>query len=218
MKIRIANPSTAECINQLRLNAYKAASDAIILDYSFLYWNKEDETSTILFIENDSGKIISSMRAKVLTKKKSVEAKFDIRMHDRLELPALILDRACTDIRYRGHRLSAILRHLFISACLDTDVKNILTTVNAGAKRIPVMESVGYRFQEADTSHRTNNVFKNNSKVLLGNIHRSIFPQAAIRSREVLDYQLEAFEIVDGFYQNISKSIEQAVSTSSSAL
>ncbi len=211
MKILIANESVANKINQLRLKAYTQASNATILDMSYLHWNKDDNSALVLYIENEQGLVISSMRARVIYEKISVENEFDIRIKGHLTLPALILDRASTDISYRGHRLTAIFRHCFIKACLNSSVQNILTTVNEGALRIPIMESVGYQFSEADISHRTNSVYDNKTKVLLGKIPRVLFPKAARVSKEILKYDLRTFQIEDDFNHRLSEYMNRKI-------
>ncbi|KAA3629909.1 MAG: hypothetical protein DWQ02_18415, partial [Bacteroidetes bacterium] len=132
----------------------------------------------VLYIANEQDVIIASMRGSLVQDQRSIENLLDIRLFSPVELPVLIIDRATTLIQYRRRGLSAVMRCLFIRACKDSHVKNIVITVNDGVSRIPHLKELGFVFEKADTSKRDQIFFNNTSDVLFGALHCSRFPGA----------------------------------------
>lgn len=205
MKIKIAKRQTLDKINELRVNAYKNASQSIIRNYSFLHWNEVDDESMILYIESDHGTAISSMRGLLVNSLCELEKLFDVTINKSLEFPLLVIDRSTTLLNHRGHGLSAVLRFLFIKQALGSKIKNIASTINNGVSRIPQLKKIGYELEYADTSQRKKVIYENSSEVLLAILNYTFFQRAIEVAKDSLDlssYQIdsEIYTELDAFF------------------
>jgi len=201
MKVRIAKKEMAEAISTLRMEAYKVATNATLNDNSFLKWDAIDDESLVLYIEDDLGNPISSMRGIYVESAEEIEALFDISINGKLEFPMFLIDRLTTDIKFRRQGLSGVFRYIYIDACLKSKVKNIAFTINDGASRIPRMKKIGFTFERADLSKRQKSVYNNTSDVLLAMLGKEKFKYAQEVAKDDLKIDLNSVEIEDGFYE-----------------
>lgn len=194
MKIKLATRADANRIFDLRKQAYRVATNTKLLHTDFLKWDNWDKRSLVFYVENDQKQAVSSMRALKLFRIRDIEKVFDITLHTTIELPVLIMDRATTLVQYRRRGFSAAIRYLMIKSCINSPIKNIAATVNAGVSRIPHLKELGYTFEAADISHRKQLLFQNTSEVILGKLHHSRFVEASSIAVKKLKTPLSFFE------------------------
>lgn len=196
MKIVLADRTYSTQINKLRVEAYQNATNSTITDFTFLLWTNQDDEAAVLCIQDaTAGQMISSMRGSIIQTKEKLEALLDIKIHQNLAPPVLMFDKLTTDINYRRKGLSGVLRYIFIEACIQSNIQNILFTINDGASRIPHLKEIGFQFYEADLSHRQNSTFKNTSAVLIGVLPHKDFISAASIAKANLKQNLNTFTI-----------------------
>ena len=175
MKIRMLERGDISALETLRLTAYQHATGTKLDDNSFLLWNELDEQSCILVMENDAGKIISTMRGTVIHQKEDLENFFDIRLHQEFLFPKLAVSRAATFLEYRGRHYTVVLRTVFLQACIRAGIEGIATTIQEDASRVPLFRDMGCQMEIADINHRSDSYFNNSSRVLFGMLKRKDF-------------------------------------------
>lgn len=209
MKVKVANREMSHTISELRKRAYKVATNATLRDDSFLEWDEMDDKSLVLYIENDLGEVISSMRGILAKSRTDINQILDIDISDKVEYPIFLIDRLTTDISYRRKGLSGIFRYLYIEACLNVKgISNIGFTINDGASRIDRLKRIGFNFERADLSIRKGDYYQNTSDVLLAILNRTYFENAKQIAKADLKIDLSTVEIKDDFYETFHNFLE----------
>ena len=207
MNIKIASSADAERITRLRTEAYTVATGTKLIDNTFLQWSTLDEQSIVLYVEDDFGQALSSMRSIKVDDAPTLEALFDIRLPAGIEFPVLAMDRLVTLIDYRRMRLTGNMRQLMLQACLNAELPNLVITIQEGASRIEFLTVMGYRFEPADVSHRTTSSFKNSSQALFGCLNHLNYPQALAHNESILKVPMESFTVAPSVYSTIHQSL-----------
>lgn len=209
MLIKLADRENADSINELRTRAYRIATNTKITIFSFLKWNEWDDKALVFYIENEKGNAVSSMRGLLVDDERSVEKVLDISLNTPVSFPALIIDRTTTLIQYRQRGFSAVLRYFLIRNCINSSVRNIITTVNDGVSRIPHLKEIGYIFEKADISNRRKVLFENTSDVLFGVLPHTHFSLAAKIAAKNLKTPLSFFTIDNQIIERMSNYLGQ---------
>jgi hypothetical protein len=191
-KIRLAKVEDGKKISDLRITAYKKATGAILKNSDFLRWHPTDNQAAVLYIENSANQVISSMRGVTCDSVAELECLLDISVERSLKLPILALDKAVTCIHHRRLGLIAILRSILLEAAKNAGVGCIAITINEGASRIPHLKEIGFEFEEADLSKRTDSDFNNSTKVFFAVLHRDSFEQAINVAKNSLECGLSS--------------------------
>lgn len=213
-KVKIAYTSIAKQITALRIDAYKNGSNSTIQDFSFLNWSQQDEESIILYVENEVGEMISSMRAIYTTNIEDIEEIFDIRINVPIQTPVLLFDKLITNVQCRGTGISRIFRYLFLHYSIDSSVQHILFTVNDGVSRIPLLKKSGFEFEKADISHRAHSVYKNSTAVLLAKLPTTKFAFAAQCTLDNFKTPLTDYSIDPQVTQEIQQYLNPVIAPS----
>jgi len=179
MKLKIASSAQAQAITDLRKRAYQKGSKTHLKDDRFLEWNTDDENALILYIANENGIPISSFRLSIAFHKEQIEGLFDIRLHQNLKYPVLLLDKLTTDPDYRRRGLSAAMRYFILKSAVKSDIQNIAFTINDGVSRKAHLLELGFRLDKADLSHRINASYQNETDVLFGHLAQHQFQTAS---------------------------------------
>ncbi len=210
MIIRIATQEDITAVEKLRTTAYQNATGSIISDTSFLHWNESDEQSITLILENEEKQIISTLQGKILTTKAELEKFFDISLNTSFSFPifpTFTIGKASTFLEYRGLGYTAIMRILFLKACLNSEIQSISSTMQADASRIPLLKQMGYFIEEADVSHRKNSHFNNTSAVLFNLLHKQNFVEAIAVAKDKIITPISAIEIPDELLLTMKRKI-----------
>ena len=208
MKIRMLEREDIPALETLRLTAYQHATGTQLEDNSFLLWNELDERSCILVMENEAGKIISTMRGTVMHQKEDLENFFDIRLHREFLFPKLAVSRAATFLEYRGRHYTVVLRTVFLQACIKAEIEGIATTIQEDASRVPLFRDMGCQMEVADISHRSDSYFHNSSRVLFGMLKRKDFFSAYKIANEKMVSKLSDFTIAPHLFDHIKTVLE----------
>lgn len=208
MRIRIATHEDIPAIEKLRITAYKTATGSKIPDDSFLYWNEIDDQAIILVLEDETKQIISTMRGNLINTKKALEQLFDISLKKPFSFPVFTMGRAATFSEYRGLGYSAVMRILFLQACLNSKVQFIASTIQEDASRVNLLRKMGYHIEEADISHRMNSCFDNTSAALFNLLPQQYFFNALSIANSKVVTPVSDFEIEGGLISTIKRQIE----------
>lgn len=204
MKIRLATPTDADRITEMRLEAYTQVTNGKITDMDTLRWNDTDQNNVVLYIEDDSGQVVTSARYLRIDSKSELEEHYDIRTGQALDYPILTIDRLSTLTSQRGKRLSASLRQLAVQICQLNEVNYLAVTVNEGVSRIPALSGMGFDTEFPDTSHRSGSMFDNSARVVLAWLPKSRYESALEVNGSILKLQLSDFEIEEAIFERFS--------------
>lgn len=203
LKVRVADKTDALRISELRIAAYHEATGSKLQSYDFLKWCEVDDSSLVLYLENEKGQAISSIRACVYKNQEHVAELFDVRLNKPISLPVLAIDKLVTLVEYRCHRLSAVLRYLCIKAAQLSNMGCIALTINDNASRVPLLRDMGYRMEVADISHRSQSVYDNDCKVLLADLPFEKFDQAMTVSGSIIPCDIEAIVVEPDYAEKV---------------
>ena len=208
MTIKIATQEDISAVEQLRMTAYQMATGSTTPDYSFLKWNKKDDQSIVLILEDEKKQIISTFRGNVINTKKELEQFFDISLNTSFSFPVFTMGRAATFSEYRGLGYSAAMRILFLKACLNSKIQFIASTIQADASRVTLLREMGYYIEEADISHRVNSCFQNTSTTFFNLLPKQRFFNAIATANDQIVTPLSDFELQVGLIPSMKKKIE----------
>lgn len=209
MKIRIATPDDIPALENLRVTAYQSATGSKTPDLSFLHWDEFDEQSINLVIEDETKQIISSMRGNVIETKKRLEALFDITVNASFPFPVFTMGRAATFLEHRNLGYNALLRLLFLRACLNPNIQGIASTIQADASRVAMLRKMDYKIEEANISHRINSSFHNTSKTYFNRLPKKQISDAIAIAEKNTVTPLSVFELQKGIVTVMKRRIDQ---------
>ena len=173
--------------------------------YDFLKWNPDDDRALVLFIRDADGQAVASLRAILLHANEELETLFDIRLNSAMPLPILAMDRLVILSSQRGKGLSSVFRCCLYGACTRSEIMTIAFTINEGLSRIPFQKKLGYQFEPADISHRSDSPYDNEGGILLAHLEHNSFKQAYEVSSENLIVDLATVSLQEGFNQKVEQ-------------
>lgn len=211
LKIGIASSETEKAqISHLRTEAYKIAFGTSLKSFSFLNWDKNDDRGLVMYLSDEKGEAIASLRAIMLHSKEELEALFDITLPGSLACPLLAMDRLVIAPSHRKKGLSGLFRHYLYGACVGTGIRNLTFTINDGSSRIPFQQKMGFKFEEADISHRIDNPYDNKGGILLARLTPDSFDQAYRVGSEHLIVDLDGVLVDDDFLPELHAYLQLA--------
>lgn len=210
MKIKVATAQDADSISSLRKQAYRLGSKTELKDLKFLEWSPADDRALILAVESPEGDLVSSIRLSISEDCKGLEQLFDIRLQHKLSGPFLLLDKLTTLPNYRRLGLSALLRYHILNFAKSSDIRHIAFTINYGVSRMAHLLELGFNLQKADISHRQNELYQNDTDVLLGTLNTSNFKLASelafknlSKAYQNLEIAEQDVECIQGYMQRV---------------
>jgi hypothetical protein len=133
-------------IQQLRLEAFRAAPEFQLSDERSLAWGSDDAEGIVLAAWHE-GTIVSTTRANILRNSAAAERFMECDLSDiPLRYPALVLGKGATSPVFGRHGLHSILRYIFIRAARDCAIASVAGVVFEGAPRTRLMRRLGYEY------------------------------------------------------------------------
>jgi hypothetical protein len=208
MTLRIATQEDIPAVEKLRITAYQKATGSKILDNSFLYWDEIDDQSIVLILENEEKQIVSTLRGNMINRKIELEQFFDISLNSSFSFPVFTIGRAATFLEYRRLGYTAVMRILFLKACLNSKIQFIASTIQEDASRVVLLREMGYHIEEADISHRTNSGFHNTSTTLFNLLPKAYFLKALTTAKNKIVTPFSDFEISSDLIPTMKRKVE----------
>ncbi|KAA3606887.1 MAG: hypothetical protein DWQ06_00850 [Calditrichaeota bacterium] len=192
MIVKVAEEKDYARISKLRIEAYKKATGMKISDNSFLFFENDKRPGIVLFVEDESGNAISTLKGVKVTNIEELEKVFDIKIHSDLEFPVFVFEKLATAFEFRRNGISRILRIIFFEYCLKSKIKNITLTAQEDASRIKLLKKMGYKIEIADISQRKITSFDNSSRAVFAVLNCNSFERAIEVNKQ--DFDLKKFE------------------------
>lgn len=195
MIVKVAKEKDFKKISQLRVEAYKKATGMKISDSSFLLFENDKREGIVLFVEDDEGNAISTLKGYQVCTKEELENVFDIKIHSDFEFPVFVLEKLATAFEFRRRGISKVFRIIFLEYCLKENLKNITLTAQEDASRIKIFKQMGYKIEIADVSQRKESSFNNSSRAVFCVLCRENFEKAIQVSKNGFDLSKFEFDI-----------------------
>ncbi len=161
-------------VSQLRVEAYRVAYGTTLKSFDFLHWDANDDWGCVMYVRDQEGTAIASLRGILLSEQAALEQLFDIRLDFAVPCPVVALDRLVILPAHRKKGLSSLFRYHLYSASVHAPIGCLAFTINEGASRIAMQKQIGFQFAPASTEHREQSPYDNQTRVLFAHL-----PQAA---------------------------------------
>lgn len=179
LRLRLATAADGKAVEALRLGAYAHAVSLSLTDQSIMRWTEFDARNLVFVIENEWGEPVASLKGYKIRNTEEFNAISTAVCPPNLKFPILYLSTGCTHKAYQKRGLNTLLKLCFIHYLRNSNIQQLVQTINRGTKRIALLENLGFAFGPT-TAIETSFTF--HTELLLGTLERDDFQRALARA------------------------------------